>query len=257
MNDRIPGMALRVLRLTAPMVVLTALAATPAALTAQFPPDSLINLRVLPEDIAFRDLMDTMRGFTRSLGVRCSHCHVGEEGQPLAEYDFAADDEPLKLRARAMLRMVQAINGEHLAALDDRNDPPVAVQCFTCHRGARVPRTLQAELRIAYDEDGVDALLARYHTLREQYYGRATYDFGPTPLADVGAALLDSDAPSAIEVLRLNVAQFPDSWRTHFDLGGALQGTGDRAGAIAAYRWSLELNPDNPEARRRVGELGG
>lgn len=42
-----------------------------------------------------------MRGFTRALGLRCSHCHVGEEGAPLATYDFAADEKPLKARAEA------------------------------------------------------------------------------------------------------------------------------------------------------------
>ena len=33
-----------------------------------------------------------MPGFTRALGVRCSYCHVGEEGESLSTYDFASDD---------------------------------------------------------------------------------------------------------------------------------------------------------------------
>lgn len=232
-----------------------AMALAPSPLVAQFPPDSLTNLRVLQEDIAFRDLMDTMRGFTRALGIRCSHCHVGEEGQPLAEYDFASDEVPLKGKAREMLRMVRAINTEHLAGLGERSDPPVAVQCFTCHRGTRVPRPLQAELRLAYDAGGVDALVDRYHELRAEYYGHAAYDFGPAPLADVGTALVATDPDAAVTVLRLNAELFPDSWQAHFNVGAALQAAGDREGAMAAYRRSLELNPGNREARQRLEAL--
>src|SRR6185503_13100269 len=58
---------------------------------AQFPPQKLQNLKVFPKDIPVRALLDTMGGFTRALGVRCSYCHVGNEGEPLSTYDFAAD----------------------------------------------------------------------------------------------------------------------------------------------------------------------
>jgi hypothetical protein len=51
----------------------------------------------------------------RSLGVRCSHCHMGEESDPLETYDFASDDKLLKRKAREMIRMMQAINGPHLS----------------------------------------------------------------------------------------------------------------------------------------------
>jgi tetratricopeptide (TPR) repeat protein len=181
--------------------------------TAQWPPDSLTNLQVLPEDMAFRDLMDTMAGFTRALGVRCSHCHVGEEGARLSTYDFAADDKALKTKAREMLRMVRAINDLHLAGLEERSAPPVAVECFTCHRGTRAPRTLQAELRMAYDSGGVDALVARYHGLREEYYGRASYDFGAVPLADLGGELQQAGALADAETVHaLNVEMNPGEW---------------------------------------------
>ncbi|MEJ2502693.1 MAG: c-type cytochrome [Gemmatimonadota bacterium] len=191
-------------------VLCALLVSTPGPLEAQWPPDSLTNLRVLPDDIAFPELMRTMAGFTRALGVRCSTCHVGEEGAPLSTYDFASDDPDLKKKARAMLRMVAAINGEGLAGLESRADPAVEVQCFTCHRGARLPRTLQAELRIAYDEGGLDALVARYRELREAYHGRATYDFGPVALADIGGELAQAGASADAETVHaLNVEMNP------------------------------------------------
>jgi hypothetical protein len=76
------------------------------AQAGQFPPEKLKNLKVFPEDIPVRSLIDTMAGFTRALGVRCQFCHVGEEGKPLSTFDFVSDDKHTKLAAREMLRMV-------------------------------------------------------------------------------------------------------------------------------------------------------
>ena len=97
------------------------------------------NLQVLPADISREQLFATMKGFAQGLGVRCSHCHVGEEGQPLSTYDFASDAKREKRVARAMLRMTMAINRDTLPAIADLNDAHVT--CFTCHRGAVKPLT--------------------------------------------------------------------------------------------------------------------
>src|SRR5580692_13151166 len=68
-------------------------------------PEKPKNLQVLPKDWPGSRLQPVMIGFTRALGVRCSYCHVGEEGKPLSTFDFASDDNPNKNRAREMLRM--------------------------------------------------------------------------------------------------------------------------------------------------------
>ena len=41
----------------------------------KFPPESLRNVQVMPEGTTVKQLVETMRGFTRALGVRCTHCH--------------------------------------------------------------------------------------------------------------------------------------------------------------------------------------
>lgn len=103
-------------------------------------PEKFTNLRVLPPDIQRAELVEIMKGFTRSLGVRCSTCHVGEEGKPLNTYDFASDEKPTKRNARLMLQMVNEINGKHLATvLPESGLKPVTVTCYTCHRGSRQP----------------------------------------------------------------------------------------------------------------------
>ena len=96
------------------------------------------NLQVLPADISRERLMANMKMFSQSLGVRCSHCHVGTDGQPLSTFDFASDDRPAKDIARRMMRMTWRINDEDFGITQV---PGVKVTCYTCHRGSRRPLT--------------------------------------------------------------------------------------------------------------------
>ena len=102
-------------------------------------PPGFKNLQVLPKDIARPQLMGTMKLFAQSLGVRCTHCHVGEEGKPLSTFDFASDAKPTKLVARKMLAMVHRINQQDFGVTDFSQ---VKVTCFTCHRGSTKPLTM-------------------------------------------------------------------------------------------------------------------
>lgn len=96
------------------------------------------NLQVLAKDITQPQLMENMKFFAQSLGVRCTHCHVGAEGQPLSTFDFASDAKVQKQTARAMLRMVHSINQEEFGVKEFKD---VKVTCYTCHRGALKPLT--------------------------------------------------------------------------------------------------------------------
>jgi cytochrome c peroxidase len=96
------------------------------------------NLKVLPATITRDQLISNMKFFAQSLGVRCTHCHVGEEGKPLSTFDFASDAKKPKITARKMLAMVHRINSEDFGVTDFAN---VKVTCFTCHRGSTKPLT--------------------------------------------------------------------------------------------------------------------
>ena len=78
-----------------------------------------------------------MKFFAQSLGVRCTHCHVGEEGKPLSTFDFASDKKANKDIARAMLTMTSKLNKTDLPAIAGLEEPKVT--CYTCHRGAKEP----------------------------------------------------------------------------------------------------------------------
>ena len=114
--------------------------AQPTTAPAAAPP-GFKNLQVLSKDITRDQLMQNMKFFAQSLGVRCVHCHVGEEGKPLSTFDFASDAKKEKQVARAMLRMVHKINSEEFGVKDFKD---VKVTCYTCHRGALKPLTAPA-----------------------------------------------------------------------------------------------------------------
>jgi len=57
------------------------------------------------------------------------------------------------------------------------------------------------------------------------------------------------DVNRAIEVFKLNVEAYPQSWNVYDSLGEAYLASGDRALAKENYRRSLELNPKNQTAR--------
>src|SRR5687767_15922596 len=124
------------------LVTVLVLAALPASAAAQIP-EKFENLQYFRKDIARDSLVQTMRGFSFALGVRCQYCHTGGDGISFEGVVFAADDKPAKVKARAMLRMVDQINGSILPTLPSRAEPRVAVDCVTCHRGLPLPKTLQ------------------------------------------------------------------------------------------------------------------
>jgi hypothetical protein len=96
------------------------------------------NLKVFPQTITRAQLLSNMKFFAQSLGVRCTFCHVGEEGKPLSTFDFASDAKENKRTARKMLAMVHRINSDDFGVTDFAN---VKVTCFTCHRGSTEPLT--------------------------------------------------------------------------------------------------------------------
>jgi hypothetical protein len=246
--------ALRLLRRLTLCLGVSLLAAPSAS--AQFPPERLTNIKAYPADIPVRALIDSMQGFTRALGVRCTYCHVGQEGQPLASLDFASDEKPVKVKAREMIRMLSAINGEHLAKLVSRREPSITVTCATCHRGVTEPRTLQQVVLAAYDAAGADSAEALYRTLRQRYYGRSAYDFGEVALADVATAMRRRNRlPDAVRFHRLNTEFSPNSAFAFRMAADAMLASGDTAAAKTSLERALGIDPNDQQAKRAIDNL--
>jgi tetratricopeptide (TPR) repeat protein len=226
------------------------------ALAAQFPPARATNLKVLPRDISMDSLVTLMGSFTRALGVRCNHCHVQREDQTFEQIDFSLDEKPEKAKAREMLRMVAAINDEHLKRIVNRKQPTITVSCFTCHRGIVEPRPLQQLLLNTYGSVGADSTERVYRRLRAQYYGSASYDFGEVPLADLASRLVrHGPLRDALRFNQLNVEQNPRSVFALRMLADTHLMQHDTASAITALERALALDPSNQPARQALQRL--
>ena len=217
----------------------------------------MTNLQVLPSDMSRGQVTGIMRGFTAALGLRCSSCHVGEEGQPLNTYDFASDDRINKVKAREMMRMVQQIN-QSLNALPDRSTGEPMVTCATCHGGVRVPYPIAEVMAMTAERSGAQAAAERYQELREQYFGGRQYDFTEDALISIGDDFQGREEfDAADQFYGLALGYFEGSWRGHLGLAQVAEGRGDTAAARMHYGHVLERDPENRDATRALAALGG
>lgn len=235
------------------IVALVGFALTSASAQEQWKwPEKGQNLQVLSGDMRGNRLAPVMRGFTRALGVRCSYCHVGEEGKDLLTYDFVSDHNPNKDRAREMLRMLGDING-HLKKIQISGDKAVTMGCQTCHRGRPRPMTLVEELSERYKLNGVEVAVAHYRDLKKRFYGRGAYDFGEQSLNELGYQLLgNNDAQSAIRIFTLNIEEYPNSPNVWDSLAEAYLKFGDKKKARKYYEKVLSLDPTSENAKAQV-----
>jgi len=86
------------------------------------------NIHIMPIAPAARFLLIMNLGYSRALGVTCTHCHVEE--------DFSSDDKRPKRAAREMAAMHRSIN-DQLAKMQNLEANPQGhfINCSTCHRG--------------------------------------------------------------------------------------------------------------------------
>lgn len=227
-----------------------------AQATGKFPPDSLINTKVFAHTTPVSEVVAAMRGFSGGLGVRCTFCHVGEEGMPLEKFDFAKDEKRPKLVARQMMRMVQEIN-RRLDTIPGRTAPALQVTCATCHRGVSRPEPLATVISDAALAVNADSAIRAYRALRERYYGRDAYDFSEMSLnnaaLNVGRAKKFDDA---LALLRLNEELYPTSSGVYAARGNIYLLRGDTTAAATAFREAVKRDPRNGEARGRLRDIG-
>lgn len=247
---------MRSLKLPFQVVTLLALgwfAALPAG--AQIPQE-FTNLQLLPKDIPRSELINTMRGFSQQLGVRCDFCHVGtDQTSAFSDYDFASDEKGHKRITRIMMTMTREINEKHLAEVKMHGQAQVS--CATCHHGQPKPSTLDKELMKAFEKGGAGQLVSKYAELREELYGRGVYDFGESSLVAVATTLARDrkDLVAAESVLNLNLEHYPDSFMTWYSLGELRSLAENSTGALEAFRRALEIEPDNEWARKAIERL--
>lgn len=99
----------------------------------------LVNIKVLPKGMTYRQVDHLMDGWASSLGVRCTFCHVRNDDTK--KMDFANDAKPEKKMAREMFVMASKINKKFFKAKKDSLGMVVesSVNCNTCHHGVSHP----------------------------------------------------------------------------------------------------------------------
>lgn len=212
------------------------------------------NLKVLPETMSMQQVRRVMFGFTNALGENCLFCHVGEPGQR-DTHDFASDEKEVKETTRAMMRMVRAINDDHISQLSDGDDR-IQVNCQTCHHGIVKPRLLEDVLTEHFSESGVEETIAEYNDLKEEYYGGFSYNFQEGTLNTLAQRLISMQEPeAAIQFLVMNAEMYPEAADIFALMGEAYLAMGDRASAIENMEKSLSMNPRNNRLQERLDAL--
>jgi len=212
------------------------------------------NLKVLPKEMSRQEVVEVMQTFTRSLGVGCDHCHMGESMQTM---DWASDDKDEKKNDREMMRLVRTINEGIASGLTKTDSPRAQVTCETCHRGlAEPPRPLGDLLAEKALASGPDAAFAEYNRLHVEAGDAGQYDFRERALNTAARRLRDEKRlPDAIALLRKNASLFPRSAEVAAMLGSTLAESGDVEGGRAELRRALEIDPNNRFAKGALDRL--
>jgi len=221
----------------------------------KWPPDSLVNVQVIPKTTRPVQVWGMMRNIAGGLGVSCTFCHVGTDTTPLERIDFASDQKRNKLVARQMMRLVQEVN-HRLDTIPARPAPTVVVTCETCHRGVNRPVPLAAIITEAATAAGADSAIRVYRSLRDRYYGRDAYDFGELSLN--AAAFRTARAgkiDDGLALLRLNEEFYPNTAALSIVRGNIALMHADTAAAAAAFREAIRRDPKNDEARGRLRDI--
>ncbi len=115
-------------------------------------------------------------------------------------------------------------------------------------------RSLVHDLGYTIVNRGVDAAIAQYHELKRS--NPKDFDFDERPLNQLGYMLLEKDRTSdAIAIFKLNAEEYPKSSNVYDSLAEAYAKNGQNQLAIDNYHKSLELDPKNENAAKKLKEL--
>ena len=215
-------------------------------------PPPIKNLQFYPPDTKRPELIEKMRQFSSALGVRCEHCHVEEQGGPNPRRDFATDEIPSKVTARAMLRMTKQINDDLLAKVPNRATPAVEVSCATCHHGQSRPETLAARLSKAATSGGAGASVAELKKLRERAeFG--LFDVSESGVNEAASALSrEGKRAEALALLQANAESYPKSVAVPTLMAEINAAMGNTDAAVEIVKKLLAADPENPRLKQML-----
>lgn len=113
------------------------------------------------------------------------------------------------------------------------------------------------ELMKIINDKGIKEAIEQFYKFKDdQFREIRKIDIRRNEINDLGYLLLkDGRLKDAIAIFKLNVSEHPDSWNVYDHLGEAYFKNGDTELAVENYKKSLELNPDNGNARVMLKRL--
>ena len=113
-----------------------------------------------------------------------------------------------------------------------------------------IAKKLFEELKI----NNISSVVEIYYKLKHNNPDQ--YDFEEFQLNDLGYFLMSKNQiKEAIEIFKLNIESFPSSANAYDSLGEAYMVNGNKENAIKNYEKSLELNPNNVNAKEMLKKL--
>ena len=106
------------------------------------------------------------------------------------------------------------------------------------------------------DSSGIEAGIKKYRELEKAVPD--VYIFTERSINNLGYKYLNTDKiKEAVEVFKLNVEAYPESFNVYDSLGEAYMKSGEKELAIKNYEKSLELNPENTNAKNMLEKIHG
>jgi hypothetical protein len=215
------------------------------------PPPPLTNLKIYPKDIARQELVATMQGFVRQLGVQaqggCGYCHAGTGPQ----FDFASDANPKKDVARRMILLSREITGKLPEVTAKPAAQITALRCATCHRGMPVPKVTEVALGDAIAKGGSAAAVQQYKDLRSH-----AVDYNQNALIAYATTLINTDkADDALALLQANADVSPTHAPTYAAMAQAYGKKNDKDNQVKMLEKAVQLDPTNQQLKRQLDAL--
>ena len=102
--------------------------------------------------------------------------------------------------------------------------------------------------------EGIDKALEYFNTFRSE--NKEGILFTENGMNRLGYSYLNKkEYKVAIQVFRMNVESYPNSWNVYDSLGEAYLVSGDREKALENYKKSIVLNPNNENGKKILNEI--
>jgi tetratricopeptide (TPR) repeat protein len=125
-----------------------------------------------------------------------------------------------------------------------------SIQPFSAHLFSQIgPQVGARDLMAIIETEGIQEGLRQFPSMQDQSRTVNRYLFEEWILRDLGFSFLQTKkVEEALEIFKLAVEMYPDSWETYDNLGEVYRRLGKKGNAIECYKKVLEIDPGNLNA---------